>query len=341
MYTNLFYIPHFNVIGGIETYIYELAKKYHKYDITVMYSAGDSKQIARLRKYVKVIKVPKDIVKCKRLFIMYKCDLDKFEADYIIQITHADYEAQNLKPNLDQRINEHYAVSKSVAKTHTKISGLETKVCYNPITIDKPKRILKLISATRLTKEKGKDRMIKLANILTNANIPFIWLVFTNDLNAIDNPNVIYMKPRLNIRDYIKEADYLVQLSDTEAWCYSVLESLCLGTPVITTPVECFKEMEVETGKNGYYIDFNVKDVPIDDIYNNIPKFEFKAPKDIYDKLLLKEPSKYNPEEMVKVRVLKRYEDLVLGEYLEKNKELDMYIYRAYELEEKKLIEII
>ena len=341
MYTNLFYIPHFNVIGGIETYIYELAKKYHKYDITVMYSAGDSKQIARLRKYVKVIKVPKDIVKCKRLFIMYKCDLDKFEADYIIQITHADYEAQNLKPNLDQRINEHYAVSKSVAKTHTKISGLETKVCYNPITIDKPKRILKLISATRLTKEKGKDRMIKLANILTNANIPFIWLVFTNDLNAIDNPNVIYMKPRLNIRDYIKEADYLVQLSDTEAWCYSVLESLCLGTPVITTPVECFKEMGVETGKNGYYIDFNVKDVPIDDIYNNIPKFEFKAPKDIYDKLLLKEPSKYNPEEMVKVRVLRRYQDLVLGEYLEKNKELDMYIYRAYELEEKKLIEII
>ncbi len=341
MYTNIFYISHFNVIGGIETYIYELAKKYHKYDITVMYSAGDSKQIARLRKYVKVIKVPKDIVKCKRLFIMYKCDLDKFEADYIIQITHADYEAQNLKPNLDQRINEHYAVSKSVAKTHTKISGLETKVCYNPITIDKPKRILKLISATRLTKEKGKDRMIKLANILTNANIPFIWLVFTNDLNAIDNPNVIYMKPRLNIRDYIKEADYLVQLSDTEAWCYSVLESLCLGTPVITTPVECFKEMGVETGKNGYYIDFNVKDVPIDDIYNNIPKFEFKAPKDIYDKLLLKEPSKYNPEEMVKVRVLKRYQDLVLGEYLEKNKELDMYIYRAYELEEKKLIEII
>lgn len=341
MYTNLFYISHFNVIGGIETYIYELAKKYHKYDITVMYSSGDSKQIARLRKYVKVIKIPKDKVKCKRLFIMYKCDLDKFEADYIIQITHADYEAQNLKPNLDQRINEHYAVSKSVAKTYTKISGLETKVCYNPITIDKPKKILKLISATRLTKEKGKDRMTKLANILTNANIPFIWLVFTNDLNAIDNPNVIYMKPRLNIRDYIKEADYLVQLSDTEAWCYSVLESLCLGTPAITTPVECFKEMGIENGKTGYYIDFNVKDVPIDDIYNNIPKFEFKAPKDIYDKLLLKEPSKYNPKEMVKVRVLRKYQDLVLGEYLEKDKELDMYIYRAYELEEKKLIEIL
>lgn len=329
MYTNLFYIPHLNIIGGIETYIYELAKKYNKYDITVMYSSGDINQIARLRKYVRVVRLPNNIVKCKRLFIMYKCDLDRFEADYIIQITHADYEAQNLKPNMDKRINEHYAVSKSVAKTHTKISGLETKVCYNPITLDKPKKILKLISATRLTKEKGKDRMIKLANILTKSNIPFIWLVFTNDINAIDNPNVIYMKPRLDIRDYIKEADYLVQLSDTEAWCYSVLESLCLGTPVLTTPVECFKEMGIETGKNGYYIDFDVKNVPIDDIYNHIPKFEFKAPRDIYDKLLLKEESTYNPNEIIKVKVLRKYYDIIFDRFLKKDEVIGMPLERV------------
>ena len=36
-YTNVFYIPHFNVIGGIETYIYELAKKYSKYKIVMRY----------------------------------------------------------------------------------------------------------------------------------------------------------------------------------------------------------------------------------------------------------------------------------------------------------------
>jgi len=27
-YGNVFYVPHFNIIGGIETYCYELAKKY-------------------------------------------------------------------------------------------------------------------------------------------------------------------------------------------------------------------------------------------------------------------------------------------------------------------------
>ena len=44
--------------------------------------------------------------------------------------------------------------------------------------------------------------MIILANELTKRNIPFLWLVFTNDLNAIDNPNVIYMKPRLDIKRF-------------------------------------------------------------------------------------------------------------------------------------------
>lgn len=310
MYSNVFYIPHFNVIGGIETYIYELAKKYSKYDITVVYSCGDYKQIARLSKYVRVIKNNGEKIKCKRLFIMYKSNLDLFEADYIIQITHADYKAQNLTPNKDPRINEHYAVSKAVAKSYEEISGLETKVCYNPLTIDKPKKVLKLISATRLTKEKGKDRMIKLANILTNNNIPFLWLIFTNDKQAIDNPNVIYMNPRLDIRDFIAGSDYLVQLSDTEAWSYSVLESLSLGTPVITTPIPCFEEMGIENGKNGYILPFNMKDIPINDIYENIPVFNFKAPKDIYDKLLIKEPSTYDPNKKVNATCIKGYTDL-------------------------------
>lgn len=310
MYTNVFYIPHFNVIGGIETYMYELAKKYHKYDITVVYSAGDYKQIARLSKYVRVIKYNGEKIKCKRLFIMYRCNLDIFEAEHIIQITHADYKAQNLKPNKDPRINEHYAVSKAVAKTYKEISGLETKVCYNPLSIDKPKKVLKLISATRLTKEKGKDRMTILANALTKANIPFLWLVFTNDKNAIDNPNVIYMNPRLDIRDFIAGSDYLVQLSDTEAWSYSVLESLCLGTPVIVTPIPCFEEMGIKSDVNGYVLHFNMKDIPINEIYNNIPEFTFKAPKDIYDKLLIKEPSTYDSSKKVDAICIKRYTDV-------------------------------
>ena len=41
MYKNVIVVPHINVIGGVETFAYELVKKYGKdYDITVMYMDG-------------------------------------------------------------------------------------------------------------------------------------------------------------------------------------------------------------------------------------------------------------------------------------------------------------
>lgn len=339
IYTNVFYVPHFNIIGGIETYIYELVKKYKDEDITIVYSddTSDKKQLARIRQYARVIRQPYNAtekIKCKRLFIMYRCKLDLFEAEDIIQIAHADYKAQNLKPNLDKSISKHFGVSKSVAKAYEEISGIKTEVCYNPLSIEKPKKVLKLISATRLTKEKGLDRMKKLAYELDKANIPYLWLVFTNKTDAINNPNVIYMQPRLDIRDYIANSDYLVQLSDTEAWCYSVLEALCLNTPVIVTPIPSFKEMGVKSGINGYILPFDMKDIPIEDIYTKVPKnFEFTAPKDIYDKLLLKGKKTYNGEKQVYVRAIKSFYDSV--EEKHKTKQSDPWkvpISRAEEL---------
>lgn len=333
-YANVFYIPHFNIIGGIETYAYELAKKYKDKDITFVYSdkTSDINQLNRIRKYARVIYQPfdsKEPIKCKKLFVMYRSKIELFEPDEVIQIIHADYEAQNLKPNLDERIIEHYGVSKAVADSYNRISGLKVNVCYNPLTIDKPKRILKLISATRLTKEKGKDRMIKLADALDKANIPYEWRIFTNDSLPIPNKNVIYMTPRLDIRDYIADADYLVQLSDTEAFSYSILESLCLGTPVIITPIPSSIEMGVKQGLNGYILDFSMKDIPIDDIYNKIPKFTFKPPKDKYNELLIDEPSTYDPDKLVKVIVKRSYTDLELNRRVNKDEELELTLERA------------
>lgn len=336
-YTNVFYVPHFNIIGGIETYCYELAKKYKDKDITFVYSntTSDINQLNRIRKYARVIYQPfnsKDKIKCKRLFVMYRCKLELFDAEEVIQIIHADYEAQKLKPNLDEQIIAHYGVSKAVADSYKRISNVDVEVCYNPLTIDKPKKILKLISATRLTKEKGKDRMIKLADALDKAGVPYEWRIFTNDSLPIPNKNVIYMKPRLDIRDYIADADYLVQLSDTEAFSYSILESLCLGTPVIITPIPSSIEMGVKHGLNGYILDFSMKDIPIMDIYKKIPNFTFKPPKDRYNELLIDAPSTYNPEEIVKVICKRTYTDIQLNRRVQKNEEIEITKERAEQL---------
>ena len=37
MYNNVFYFKKINKIGGTEQFLYEIAKKYNKYDITIIY----------------------------------------------------------------------------------------------------------------------------------------------------------------------------------------------------------------------------------------------------------------------------------------------------------------
>lgn len=56
--------------------------------------------------------------------------------------------------------------------------------------------------------------MIQLASILDEAKIPYRWYVYTNSKEVINNPNVIFVQPRMDVVNFIKEADYLVQLSD-------------------------------------------------------------------------------------------------------------------------------
>ena len=307
-YTNVILCNGIGEIGGIETFFYELGRKYGKYDITIVYNYANNEQLKRLRQYVRCVRLTKKI-KCKKCFLMYNVSIDMVEAKEYIQLIHANYKVQNLTVNTDKRISKYYGVSNWVAKDYEELlqkEGITKKVevCYNPITIDKPKKVLKLISATRLTREKGKERMIILANMLTKAKIPFIWLIFTNDYEAIDNPNVIYMKPRLDIRNYIAEADYLVQLSDTEACPYSLIEANSLGVPCIYTPIPSL----IEIGIQGYQVPFDMNDIDINKILD-IPKVDYKPPKDIWNELLVHKPSTYDPNDTVEVIALKTFED--------------------------------
>ena len=174
-YTNIFYFYYLNKIGGVETFFYEIAKKYCDNDITVFYSYGDLKQIQRLKKYIRVIKYTGQNIKCKKAFFNYNLKpIDNIEAEKYYEIIHANYKDLGIHPNVHNKINEYIGVSQSVCDVFTELTGLPCTLCYNPITIEKPKRVLYLISATRLTREKGKDRILKLAKALDNAGIPYI-----------------------------------------------------------------------------------------------------------------------------------------------------------------------
>lgn len=305
-YGNVFLCRTIGKIGGVETFVYEIAKKYNKYDITVLYTEADLKQVRRISKYVRCERLTEP-VECEICFMNYQAPRGLVHAKKYVYLAHANYEIEQRDIYTDA--DEFYGVSKWVADAYERLlkkEGIdkEVKVAYNPLTIEKPKRVLKLLSATRLSKEKGKDRMIILANELMRAGIPFLWLIFTTDLEKINNPNVIYMNPRLDIRDYIPLADYVVQLSDTEGCPYTPMEANALGVPCLFTPVESMREIGIQ----GYELPFDMKDLPLDKIYNEIPKVDWKPPKDIWDTLLDHTPSTYTPDDSVEIYITKTTE---------------------------------
>lgn len=311
MYANIFYFEDINSIGGVETFFYYLAKKYFEYDITVIYKSGDSSQLRRLRQYVRTVKYKGQKIKCKKAFFNYSANIiDNIEAEEYIQIIHADYKAEGEKPTPDSKITKFIGVSQRVCDTWEELTGKKCELSYNPVEIDQPKKLLKLISATRLTREKGKDRLELLGEILDKYEIPYIWLIFTNDTNAIKNPNIIYMKPRLDITSYMKEADFLVQLSSSEAYCFSVVESLVLGKPVIVTDLPVYKEIGLDDS-NSIKLDLLFDDIDINKLYKKY-EFNYIPKEDNWSNLLVKDKSNYEEEKKMKFKVecIKDYNSL-------------------------------
>ena len=334
--TNIFYVSNFNVIGGVETYIYELAKKYHQYDMVVVYKTGDKNQLKRLSELVRVHQYKGGLLKCKKFFCNYENDLvDKVEAEEYIQVVHALFITNKITPRINPKINRYLAVSNAAAKEFYELTGIKPEVCRNPLTIDKEPEVLYLLSATRLTREKGKERMRILAEELDKKGINYIWLVFTNDKEAIDNPNMIFITPRLNIRSVIKSIKgkgYGVQLSDCEGDCYFTRECEALGVPLIVTPIPSFKEQNLIEGKNCYYVPFDMKELNVER-FLNIPSYEGYMVEDVYDKIIVKEKSNYEVENMkVKLKVVRSYFDIMFNKDLSLNEIIEVDKKRADEL---------
>lgn len=357
--SNVMYFYNINKIGGIESYLYYIAKKYHTRDITLLYRTGDVNQLKRLRKYIRCIRIDGSTkITCDKAFFNLNCnDIDLIDAKEYYFVAHGDYKDMVARGQmqlhqiwLPKQINNWLGVSKIVCDGGKEILKKDFQLCYNPIDIDKPQKVLNLISPTRLTKEKGKGRIEIVAHTFNKHLIPIMWSIFTDDKNELIIDNLVYMKPRLNITDYIANSDALVQLSDNEGYCYSVVEALCLGVPVIVTDCPVFRELGVIDGVNGIIIKHDLSNLDVERIYREIPKmknnFKYEPPKDIWDKLLTKNKSTYNYEEEVnkyyEVEVIKKFNDKIVGErFLCKFEELDKYLLYSENGIVKPLIKII
>lgn len=338
---NIMFFSHINSIGGVESFYYYLVKKYKSRDITIYYKKGDPQQIKRLSKYVRVRRFTDEHIKCERAFFNYSATIiDNVEADEYIQIIHADYKEMKLRPNFSPKITKFIGVSKYICEKFKEYTGRDIELCYNPIKVDEPKKILHLISATRLTDEKGEERMKKLAEALDEAGVLYDWQIFTDYPVPFQNPNMIRREPRMDITSYIADADYLVQLSDTEAYCYSVVEALCLGTPVIVTPCEAFNEIGINE-KNSIVIPFDMSEIPVEKIQEGLAPFKYTPKKDNWGKLLAEGKSTYSKDEVVLTECISPYYDLQLDRPVVKREQIYMPYPRASQLISLGLVKII
>lgn len=212
---NVLYFDKINDIGGVETTFYEIAKKYNDWDIVILYKEADNKQLERLNKYVKTIKYIGQKIKCIKLFLNYDISIiGEIEFEESFEIIHTMYSKTKKKPHIDSRINRYLGVSQAVCDDFKELTGINCELCYNPLTIEEVKPAFILVSATRLTSEKGLSNIYQLTNQLDKHNVKYIFLIFSNTKEKVNNPNLFFVEPKIDIKPYIKMADFVVQLSD-------------------------------------------------------------------------------------------------------------------------------
>lgn len=329
-------------IGGIETFIYNFCKLMNKkYDILVVYDIASPVQLLRLTSMVPVLQNRSDInIKCDTLIINRVRDEIPENIMYkqSVQMVHG-CKAINNRP-LPDRQTYTVCVSNTVKDSYG-AEAEKAEVIHNVLADSDPGNMLLLVSATRLdTDEKGQNRMRKLAELMDKQGINYIWLYYSNVPLPNASKNMIHRQPTVDIVSVMKKASYLVQLSDTEAFCYSIVEALSVGTPVIATDLPVLEELGIKDKVNAHIIPFDIDDSFDTRVFLNEPSFDYKynnAPElKKWRKILgnTKPKGNYNPENNVRVRCLKKYTDILLQRDVMPGEIVEMSIIRAYKVQD-------
>ncbi len=293
----ILYISNFNKIGGVETSVINFAKVMSSHcDLSVVFDKYESLHtLETVANYCTIIQA--DAQK------EFNCDVfiqttawgrniqNKVNAKKQIQIVHADYsyyiKGWNFKYEKHPKTTHHVCVGETVAEAFEKATPYKSDgVIYNFLDphfkpIKKPKnKKLTLITVSRISGEKGFLRKKQLAEFLDKKGIDYTWDIWGNLANPYAQNMVKSFEGLKNVNfkgvtfEPLKEianADYLVQLSDTEGYCYSVCEALQTNTPCLITPFRSGDE-QIKDGVNGYILPFEMDNINLDKIINQIPK---------------------------------------------------------------------
>lgn len=297
---NVITINHINIIGGVEEFIYQLAKNYER-DFTVYYKTADPEQLRRLRKCCNVVQFTgKEHIVCDRAFYDYGVNffIENIEAKEHIEVIHADYKVLHIPPHTHPKITKYICVSELIKRHFLAVAPdvdpAMVETVYNPLELSEDERRPALLigSFTRLTGEKGGNRIKELAERMNRAGINYLWFVFSDYSDFIKNKNVIFCQQRLaGITNIMASLDYVAQVSDSEGWSYTEQQAKMLGIPMIHTPYPSYFEMG--TRPEDICLEFDMSNVDevvekLKNVKKKLTKSSWVQPKNKWDELLLK-----------------------------------------------------
>ena len=263
--------------SGLQTFEKIFIKKMSKFfDIVYVYDAGSPQVISEIAQLCPTIKNEGQVIRCDIcLYSSLPQAQHSIQAKKYVQIVHAELSKWGLKPSQDAKIDKYVSVSEAVARDLLENFKIDSEVIPNLLEDRKPEKVLRFLTASRIDQQKGFDRMLIMAKALKEANRKFVWEVYgvgTTMMETMykdlfkDIPEVVFMGERKNVQDYMQGVDYVVQLSDTEGFCYSIHEALQIEKPVIVTNWRGVDKV-VENGLNGYILDMDMKNLDVNIFY--------------------------------------------------------------------------
>ena len=270
-----FFIHELLPVGGVGTWFYYVLPDLQKYhDVTLFYNKADVKQLERLNEKSVITKklIDRPSTVFDVLFRGYDKDPD-IDAKHCVHTLHACVSECDFLFNIHGRVDSFLAVSEEARDSFKEVYPKEKRPIYvvpNYVpsrAIPPTKRFddkIKMVMASRLTPEKGLRHLFNMVKMLDERHINYQIDLFTifQKMPHLDNGKVKFHLPRLDI-DF-SQYHYLIQLSDSEAYCYTVHEALSAGTAVIVKGLPVFKDV-VRHGYNGYIypnLD-NINEVPV------------------------------------------------------------------------------
>lgn len=290
-------------VGGIESAVYNLAKGLDKkgYKVTIAYrSAETTDSLLKYATVADIVNITEEQIEGEVCLIASNHSIPtEIKAKRFLQWIHSDYSKYNLRLNNIGDIETFIAVSKHAKEVIEKQEGVKNVEVITNLIDDEFGKVqskgLLLVTASRVSPEKGFGRMLALATVLKEKKVNFTWIVYGDNSRFPSEyqdwigkfshiPEVYFVGYKSDITPFLSRADYLIQLSDWEGCPYAVLEALKMEKPCIVTNWGGVDEL-IQDGKNGYILpmDTNGYCGYVDKIVNNIPHFKYKPLSNIND----------------------------------------------------------